>query len=245
MTFSEVFKDMVEASKERIKTPIAGAFTLAFVLYNWRPIALLLSSKKTIEENINFIDKNFIGLHTILNPFIIALIYSMVIPIVGLLLDMFLVFVKRKRLEIIYNNKGFVYDLKIKITSKALQLRKEELEVDRLNAQVELARKQIDDLDDKLINRTQKVLHRTQEFQEFNKILQNFSAREIRIILSTFKNLSKKQLEDFDLSILDDSVLSKFEFMSMITVNNGNQTLSELGIKFIDFAIEVGYDLNI
>lgn len=245
MTFSEIFKDMLEASKERIKTPIAGAFTIAFILYNWRPIALLFSSKNPIEENINYIDKNFIGIYTILIPFIIALIYSMIVPVVGLLLDMFLVFVKRKRLEIIYNNKGFVYDLKIKIASKALLLRKEELEVDRLNAQVELARKQIDELDDKLINRSQKVLHRSKEFQEFNKILQDFSTREIRIILSTFKNLSKNQVQDFDLTLLDNSVLSKFDFMGMITVNNGSQILSELGIKFIDFVIEVGYDLNI
>lgn len=245
MTFSEVLKDVLEASKERIKTPIAGAFTIVFLLYNWRPIVLLFSSQNPIEKSIIYIDKNFIGRDTVLIPFLIALIYSIIVPIVGLLLDMFLVFVKRKRLEIIYNNKAFVYDLKIKIASKAVLLRKEELEVDRLNAQVELAQKQIDELDDKLINRSQKVLYRTKEFQEFNKILQDFSTREIRIILSTFKNLSKNQLQNFDLSILDNSVLSKFEFMGMITVNNGNNTLSELGIKFIDFVIEIGYDLNI
>jgi hypothetical protein len=114
-----------------------------------------------------------------------------------------------------------------------------------LNAQVEIAREQINDLDDKIINRSQKVLHRTKEFQEFSKILQDFSTREIRIILSTFKNQSKNQLHDFDISLLDKSISHKFEFRGMVTVINGNQILSELGIKFIDFVIEIGYDLSI
>lgn len=245
MTFSELFKDLIEASRERIKTPIAGAFTISFLLYNWRPIVILLSSELPVEQNIKHIDADYANRYAVIFPFLIAFFYTIFVPILGLIIDNLLVFAKRKRLQIIYNNKEFIFDLKIRVASKALLLRKEELEVDRLNAQVELARKQIDELDDKLINRSQKVLHRTKEFQEFNKILQDFNTREIRVIISTFKNLSKNQLQDFDISLLDNSVLSKFEFMGMITVNNGNQTLSELGIKFIDFVIEIGYDLNI
>lgn len=66
MTITDLIKDLIDTSKERIKTPIAGAFTLALLIYNWRPIVLLFSSKMSIEDTIDRIDKNYCDSYAIL-----------------------------------------------------------------------------------------------------------------------------------------------------------------------------------
>ena len=52
MPMKDLIKDFLEASRDRIKTPITGSFALAFILWNWRPILILLFSGKSIEDKM-------------------------------------------------------------------------------------------------------------------------------------------------------------------------------------------------
>ena len=71
----DLLKDFLETSRDRIKTPITGSFALAFILWNWRPILILLLSDNSIEDRIKYINKNDCNVEALLIPLAIAVGY--------------------------------------------------------------------------------------------------------------------------------------------------------------------------
>ncbi|KAF2518269.1 hypothetical protein E0W68_09600 [Flavobacterium salilacus subsp. salilacus] len=85
----DLIKDILETSRDRIKTPITGSFALAFLLWNWRPLLILLFSDSSIEDKIKHIDKNYCTTWALLVPLMIALFYITLVPYIMVYLEFF------------------------------------------------------------------------------------------------------------------------------------------------------------
>lgn len=111
MTFFEFIKDIIDSSKERIKTPITGSFILAFLAYNWRPLLILISSNKPIEDKIEQIDSNYCGIDSILIPLAIAIGYVLLVPYIMMGLESLTGFALTGRKK--HQNKQLFTDLQL------------------------------------------------------------------------------------------------------------------------------------
>lgn len=87
MTIAELIKELMNSAKERAKTPIAGSFVLAFLLYNWRPLFLLMFSDASMEDRIALIDKDYCNTWAIVIPFISAALYVGLVQYIMLVFD--------------------------------------------------------------------------------------------------------------------------------------------------------------
>ncbi|KQO20940.1 hypothetical protein ASF10_15275 [Flavobacterium sp. Leaf82] len=87
MTIADLIKDFIDSTKERLKTPISGAFLWSFIVYNWRPIFLLIFSDTSIENKIVVINYEYCSFWAIFWPLVIATFYTLLIPKIMLLID--------------------------------------------------------------------------------------------------------------------------------------------------------------
>lgn len=87
MTLVELIKDFIDTGKERVKTPLSGAFLWAFIIFNWRPILFLLFSKESIENKIIVINYEYCTFGALGWPLMVALFYTLVVPRIMLLID--------------------------------------------------------------------------------------------------------------------------------------------------------------
>lgn len=86
MTPSDLYKSVMDTAKERSATPLTGALVISWLLFNWR-IVLVLLSTKPVEWKITYIDflvynEGWASLwHYILGPILAALLLLLVYPI--------------------------------------------------------------------------------------------------------------------------------------------------------------------
>lgn len=123
MTFFDFLKDLNDTAKERLKTPITGAFVFSFLIYNWRPIVLLFFSEASIEFRINAINNKYCSPFAIIIPIIIAFIYTVIVPGLSVLIDIMLKPIKKERIKGIYTSKTITIDEKIILAKKELDLK--------------------------------------------------------------------------------------------------------------------------
>lgn len=80
-TFKEFLLSFLEASRERLKNPIIGAFFLAWVAINWRIIFILLWSDQKVEDRIKYIEKNYFDENiNFWIPLIAVGFYALILP---------------------------------------------------------------------------------------------------------------------------------------------------------------------
>lgn len=73
---------------ERLNNPILGPFTVAWLIWNWRMVTVLLFSTRTVEERIIYIDEKFTNIVDMLVvPGIFALLFSLVMPWISLFIQ--------------------------------------------------------------------------------------------------------------------------------------------------------------
>lgn len=106
MTFFEFTKSFVDSARDRVKTPITGAYTMAFIVYNWKPILYLLFSEAAIEQKLIFVDSNYSGWKAVFSPLIIAIIYIGLIQYVMWLFDWITTKAKKGRRTAYYDYKN-------------------------------------------------------------------------------------------------------------------------------------------
>lgn len=122
MTIAELVKSFLDSSKERIKSPIAGAYILSFIIFNWKPIFILFFSKNCIEFRINEITRKYSDSGTFLWPILIAIIYTLSVPCVMLIIEYILIRPSKQRRKNIYNHKTSELDFQIILAGKELEL---------------------------------------------------------------------------------------------------------------------------
>jgi len=123
MTIADLIKSLIDNGKDRIKTPITGAFIWSFSVYNWRPITVLLFSDAPIEDRIVVINYEYCNVLSVLIPIVLAFAYTMVIPRLMLWIDDKMSKTKHDRLKKIYKNKENVIELKTILAGKILELK--------------------------------------------------------------------------------------------------------------------------
>lgn len=188
MTITDLIKELIDSTKERVKTPISGAFLLSFAAYNWRPIAVLLFSNAVIEDRIIVINSEYCNWLAIIGPIIIACGYTIGVPMLMLFIDKLLSKTKSARIAKIYNDKGEIINGKISIARKELELKNIESgnkeiqerieEIDSLKKQIETHKesiKQIKETNDLTINQLNSSLKeantRIEEYRnEYNSV---------------------------------------------------------------------------
>lgn len=122
MTISDLLKEIIDSSKERIKTPISGAYALSFALWNWRPITLLLFEKATITQKIIVINSEYCTKMAIIGPFLLGVFFTVGVPYIMTVIDFLLAPAKKKRLKTIYQTKTNELSEQIELVVKELEL---------------------------------------------------------------------------------------------------------------------------
>ena len=118
MTIQDLIKDLIDTSRERLKTPISGAFLWSFLIFNWRPIVLLMFSSASIENRIIVINHEYCNFWAIFFPVFIALFYTILIPKLMLCIDKDLFHTKKERVEKKYDALEYLKDRHILIARK-------------------------------------------------------------------------------------------------------------------------------
>jgi hypothetical protein len=130
MTFFDFIKSLLDSAKERLKTPITGAFIWSFIIYNWRPMAVLFFSNASIEDRIVVVNYEYFNgwliLPVIFVPILMSFIYTVAVPMLMVKIDKILAKTKKDRIEKIYEDKGIIMDGKIRIAEKEFILKNKE-----------------------------------------------------------------------------------------------------------------------
>jgi DNA primase len=87
-SIKEFIISFFESAKDRLKNPVVGAFIMAWVAINWRFIAILLFSSKSIEQKIDFIEEKYFDINLNLwIPLGFAVFYVLILPYIMALFD--------------------------------------------------------------------------------------------------------------------------------------------------------------
>ena len=191
-------------SKERLKTPISGAYVLSFALWNWRPITLLLFEKTTITLKIIIINSEYCNIMAIIGPFILCIIFTVGIPHLMTVIDKWLEPAKKKRLETIYEAKTNELTQQIKLVTKELELQ------DKKNRS-----KTTEDLEEQISS----LQNRYDTLNSSNKsIIENYESKlqNLNLILqkSNLEREKEKEFNDFRILMINSKFHPKdFQFL--------------------------------
>ena len=83
----DFFQSLIDSSQERIKSPFIGSYITSFLIYNWRPIFILLFSDAKMECKIEIINKNYCMLSALLWPLGITAFYILILPYLNIFFD--------------------------------------------------------------------------------------------------------------------------------------------------------------
>lgn len=192
MTIVDLIKDLIDTSKERLKTPISGAFIWSFLIYNWRPIAVLFFSNAPLEDRIVVINDVYCGYLAIIMPIVIAFIYTVGVPMLMVQIDKLLIKTKKTRVDNIYESKEHTIDKKITLAKKEFELK---------NA--ESGNKQIDELQER-INTLEETNSQITQANKNTVEQLNIKLKEVNESLSNV--LNPKMYE-----VLEDSNLDEYK----------------------------------
>lgn len=185
MTITELVKSTIDSSKDRLKTPIVGSYICSFIIFNWRPILILLFSDEKVEQRIKtvnlYFDTWYWTLISIIIPLLMVGVYTFLIPMLMVWVDEKLRPTKEARITGIYLNKKFTIEKKIGYAALEFQLK-----------QSETGSKKMEDLQDEI-----KALQETNEqitTTNKNSIEQlNSKLREANDLIEFQNGVSKSQ----------------------------------------------------
>ncbi|MBF4466403.1 hypothetical protein [Flavobacterium sp. LC2016-12] len=130
MTITELIQSTIDSSKERLKTPIVGSFICSFIIFNWRPIVILIFSDEKIENRLKGVDFYFNTWYwtvlAITVPILMVGVYTFLIPMLMVWVDEKLEPTKEKRIKRVYKSKQFVIKEKITLAIVELDLKNAE-----------------------------------------------------------------------------------------------------------------------
>lgn len=212
MTLTDLINNAFEASKERIKNPLIGSFVTCFIIYNWRPILLLLFSDANIEDKIVVINHEYCNLLAILVPLLFAILYTMYFPHFTVSIDKNLELPMKDRIDNQYLSKEHTLDKRITIAKKEFLAK----DIESGNLDIGEMQKDIENLKQNL--RDEKEIN--SEMRKSDKLLIDTLNMQLRDITSDqlFKDVNyKKKYEDFEL-LLKKYELSFVEYANLLKV---------------------------
>lgn len=247
-TISDLLHSLIESSKERIKTPITGAFICSFFIYNWRPIFLLLFSHTNIEYKIAMIDYEYCTLGSILWPLGLAFIYTLVVPLIMLLIDEVLIPINKRRISSNYKRKFFQAEretelknilsgnrdhqelldrIKLLEESNIQRADADKNTIESLNLKLNESNKLVQDLQNTL--NTFNLTHNGDDTSSILAEFYNNLSEERKATLFDFANNPERQFSDLPLTVKE--LLTGKHFVKKN--NNGDWALTPLGIELV------------
>lgn len=154
--FREIFSTTKDVVIERMKSPLISSFSIAWGIFNWKIVLILLFSDKPVEDKIFAIDQFTNFYSSLIFPFLVAIFYAAIYPLIN-----YLIFIAHHRFEKkveILRTESAIEVLNLKIDQVNLENR---LEKSRFNAQRELEREKLEnehDLEQKRIEYQMKRL---------------------------------------------------------------------------------------
>ncbi|OXA86034.1 hypothetical protein [Flavobacterium hercynium] len=223
MTFADLIKDFLDSTKERLKTPISGAFLYSFLIYNWRPILLLLFSNASIEDKIIVINNEYCTFWSLFIPLVIATFYTLLVPKIMLQIENDLTETKKGRLTNIYSVRKHR-------TSEKKSLAIDEVELNDIVS----GNKSKQELVERIAILEQSSLQRAAADQN---VIESLNTK-----LKEANDFSKEILErNHELSEIDENPIIKF--YKIISAEDRNQlknfVFSARPWKFENFSIEL------
>ncbi|MEQ0227592.1 hypothetical protein ABLV17_07385 [Klebsiella sp. CN_Kp091] len=76
----DIYSSFRQTSLERVKSPFLGAFVFSWVGFNWQTLAILILSKKEIEERLSYINDHFDVGNFLLGPICTTVLISTLLP---------------------------------------------------------------------------------------------------------------------------------------------------------------------
>lgn len=84
--------------EERLSNPLFGAFTVSWIIFNWKLVLFLMLSDIKIEEKIKYIEVSYSDLyHILIYPLVSALFITLILPWISFLVQSLQEFVNKKR----------------------------------------------------------------------------------------------------------------------------------------------------
>ncbi|MFV8392766.1 hypothetical protein [Flavobacterium sp. LB2P6] len=251
MTLAELIKEFIDTSKERLKTPISGAFLWSFIIWNWRAFAVLFFSEAPIEDKIVFINYEYCNFWAILFPAVIALLYLILVPKLMLEIDKTLINTKQLRVKNVYKAK--IYDAierkelaKVEFDLKSIESGKKDIQdllaqidglkeananiIETNNNTTNQLNKKLKD-SNKMIQNFLKTESNRAMYNEFRKELNRIDWREMDVIIDAY---IKKGDMNKAISSVNAELLFKLNENQYITSVNDKYELTNLGREFIE-----------
>ncbi|MFL1452881.1 hypothetical protein ACJO5Y_00370 [Marinobacter sp. GN3S48] len=77
----ELISELRAQAADRIRNPLLGPFTAAWIVSNWKLLTVLIGSNVTVEQRISFIEQNYLHLNNLLiAPLLFAVFYALILP---------------------------------------------------------------------------------------------------------------------------------------------------------------------
>ena len=224
----EIFKNFLESSRERLKNPIVGSFIISFILLNWKPILILLTSPLYINENITIIEDKHTGLkYNLILPLVISIIYIIVLPYLTWLFEAlsYKAIIGRKKNAISQQLIDIINKQKIaQEESKLEYIKANYRETADLNKKIETLSKQVDERDTTISELTTKLNLSIEQKDEIEQVLNEISQKDSTIeyekeyqefkdsdIYRYFEGIGKEIKSGEQISFLkDEMVLEKY-----------------------------------
>ena len=229
MAIEDILKDFIDTTRERLKTPISGAFLWSFMIYNWRPIFLLIFSKASIENKIIIINHEYCNFWSIIAPIFIALFYTLLIPKLMLALDKELYETKKGRVDTKYDATEHLKDRHIGIAKKDFLLKsvesgsKEKQDfLDEIESLKEIIKQKDESSKEIAISNKNNIDQLTESLKLSNSLLEDLERREI---------LSQQVLEELEKDLKEAKRQTYFGREISSTLRELN---TEMAKKFMD-----------
>lgn len=166
----ELISNIFNTANERLKNPFIGTFILSFIVFNWKPILVVIFSSYSIVERIQIVDSKYTSLlFNLLIPLFFSLFYVLALPYMMLWFD------KLSKKAVIGRKRNSIEIQREEINMKT-QLAKDEnklesvkadfREISGLNQKIEVLTTQLDDRD-KIIEELQNELNLIE--RDFNR----------------------------------------------------------------------------
>jgi len=168
----ELYKALIATSTDRLKNPFIGSFFISWILFNWRPIFLLVFSDKNIEEKILVIDKDYTLIWSFLwLPLIFSVFYLLVLPY----LTWFLEFLSTKA-NLARKENQISLEIFNLNASQRLAIEESKLEDIKANYREKAdMNKQVEELNNQLQNRNETIENLKAKTLELNEKLNQMS----------------------------------------------------------------------
>jgi hypothetical protein len=85
--FRDYLKSFLDNIRNRVSNPFIGAYSLSFIIYNWKSFFIVILSGLSIEDRINYVENNYTTVWTFLVPLFMAGVYLLLMPWLNIFLD--------------------------------------------------------------------------------------------------------------------------------------------------------------